>query len=59
MKQEKRFGKRIAEPSAVQIIHELKLMELRQSLDAAIEREAEVAEGRVRADAAPSISDDL
>ena len=40
MGQEKRFGRRIAEPSSVQIIHELKLMALRQSLDAAIAREA-------------------
>ena len=40
MGQERRFGKRIAEPSSVQIIHELKLMALRQSLDEAISREA-------------------
>ena len=39
MGQEKRFGKRVAEPSSVQIVHELKLMALRQSLDAAIARE--------------------
>ena len=39
MGQEKRFGKRIAEPSSVQIVHELKLMALRQSLDAAIAHE--------------------
>ena len=41
MSQEKRFGKRIAEPSSVQIVHELKLLMLRQSLDAAVAREAE------------------
>ena len=40
MGQERRFGKRIAEPSSVQIVHELKLMALRQSLDEAISREA-------------------
>lgn len=47
MSQEKRFGKRIAEPSSVQIVHELKLMALRQSLDAALAREAaETGSGR-------------
>lgn len=40
MVQERRFGRRIAEPSSVQIVHELKLMALRQSLDAATAREA-------------------
>ena len=40
MGQERRFGKRIAEPSSVQIVQELKLMALRQSLDAATAREA-------------------
>ena len=40
MNQEKRFGKRIAEPSSVQIIHELKLMALRQAVDAAAKRDA-------------------
>ena len=39
MNRDRRFGKRIVEPSSVQIIHELKLMALRQSLDAA-KREA-------------------
>ena len=39
MGQEKRFGKRVAEPSSVQIVHELKLMALRQALDAATARE--------------------
>jgi hypothetical protein len=59
MRQEKRFGKRIAEPSAVQIIHELKLMALRQSLDAAIEREAAAAEGGNQMVAAPFTSGDV
>ena len=65
MGQEKRFGKRIAEPSSVQIVHELKLMALRQSLDAAIAREAAEAPAeshryaRVRNAAAPSPSDAL
>ena len=36
----RRFWKRINEPSSVQIVHELKLMALRQSLDAAVTREA-------------------
>ena len=40
MVQEKRFGRRVAMPSTVEIVHELKLMALRQSLDAALEREA-------------------
>lgn len=53
MGQEKRFGKRITEPSAVQIIHELKLMAPRQSLDAALEREAAAAGGIVHGDRAP------
>ena len=62
MGQEKRFGKRVAEPSSVQIVHELKLMALRQSLDAAVAREASSAspsiEGRVGGEAvAPSPSD--
>ena len=59
MGQEKRFGKRVAEPSSVQIIHELKLMALRQSLDAAIAREAEDVSpsgGPVLAKAAPPLS---
>ncbi len=59
MSQEKRFGKRIVEPSSVQIIHELKLMALRQSLDIALEREAARADGRVRVDAAPITSGEL
>jgi hypothetical protein len=59
MQQEKRFGKRVTQPSAVQIIHELKLMALRQSLDAAIEREAAAAETRVHVDATPFTSDKL
>ena len=59
MRQEKRFGKRIAEPSAVQIIRELRLMALRQLLDAAIAREAAAAEGGLRAHATPSTSNDL
>ena len=63
MGQEKRFGKRIAEPSSVQIVHELKLMALRQSLDAAIAREAAEArpagepEQGARETAAPPLSD--
>ena len=40
MSQEKRFGRRIARPSTVQLVHELKLMALQQSLDAARAREA-------------------
>ena len=40
MSRDRRFGKRINEPSSVQIVHELKLMALRQSLDAAVTREA-------------------
>ena len=44
MRKEKRFGRRITEPSSVQIIHELKLMTMRQSLNAAMAREAEAAE---------------
>ena len=64
MGQEKRFGKRVAEPSSVQIVHELKLMALRQSLDAATAREAAAAESdghvRIRDEAgAPSPSDSL
>lgn len=43
MNKDRRFGKRVAEPSSVQIIHELKLMALRQSLDAAVKREADGA----------------
>ncbi len=39
MSQEKRFGRRVTVPSSVEIVHELKLMALRQSLDAAEERE--------------------
>ncbi len=59
MGQEKRFGKRVAEPSSVQIIHELKLMALRQSLDAAIAREAadvSPSGGPRVVDAAPPVS---
>lgn len=41
MSQEKRYGKRVPMPSSVEIVHELKLMALRQSLDAAQAREAE------------------
>lgn len=48
MSQEKRFGRRVAKPSSVQIVHELKLMALRQSLDAALAREA--AEAPLAAD---------
>lgn len=40
MNRDRRFGKRTAEPSSVQIVHELKLMALRQSLDDAVKREA-------------------
>ena len=40
MNRDRRFGKRIAAPSSVQIVHELKLMALRQSLDEAVTREA-------------------
>lgn len=43
MSQEKRFGKRVAEPSSLQIIHELKLLMLRQSLANAVAREADAA----------------
>lgn len=39
MSRERRFGKHKNEPSTVQIVHELKLMALRQSLDAAVARE--------------------
>ena len=53
MGQDKRFGKRVTEPSSVQIIHELKLMALRQSLDAATAREAAAVEVRADVDAAP------
>ena len=59
MHQEKRFGKRITEPSAVQIVHELKLMAQRQSLDAAIEREAAAEDGNVPAGPATLTSSNL
>ena len=43
MSQEKRFGRTVVTPSSAQIIHELKLMALRQSLDAALAQEAATA----------------
>lgn len=43
MSTEKRFGRRIVVPSTAEIVHEMKLMALRQSLDAALEREARAA----------------
>ena len=57
--QKSRFSSETAEASAVQAIHELELVGLRQSLNASIAREAAADEGRVRADAAPFIFDDL
>ena len=65
MGQEKRFGKRVAEPSSVQIVHELKLMALRQSLDATVARDgtaplpAGEARHPVRDGTAPSFPDSL
>ncbi|WP_129217382.1 hypothetical protein [Lichenibacterium ramalinae] len=54
MSQEKRFGRRIAEPSSVQIIRELKAMALRaEPAGAAGQAGPTVGDGDPRADTVP------
>lgn len=52
MSQEKRFGRTVVTPSSAQIIHELKLMALQQSLDAARAHEANAVDRSIGLDAA-------
>ncbi len=54
MSQEKRFGRTVVTPSSAQIIHELKLMALQQSLDAARAQEANAVDRPIGLDAAPA-----